>query len=159
MSNELDKLTGEFVKLAGQVMDFLKHGKVRVLLVEDSPADVLLCRAMLATVPTRYEVDVATTPEQAKEMIRTRNHHLVMLDWHLGNGQHTGLEIAKQLHEEGVPFPFIIYTAHEEDYVEAGANDCMAWFSKMNTNPADLDATLLLALKNYHTRSVAGLAL
>lgn len=152
-----NRMAESYVKLAAQVMDYLRTGTMRVLLVEDNPMDVELFREQLASLPTRYSVDVASDGEAAKKAIRELRHHVVVIDYHLGDGQN-GLEIARELHREGVEFPFLFLTGQNKDFRQGAVEDSLGWLDKASCTTAELDNALVHAVKNYHTRRVACLS-
>lgn len=149
-------MADEFVAIAAQIKAFLRDHTIRVLLVEDSDFDAALLEAQLAQVSrdngVRYAVERVARPEEARRLIAERRHHIVVLDWHLGDGEHTGLELARQLHADGINFPFLILTGNEADYREAVGEDCMGWINKRTATEKDVDASILHAVKNWHSR-------
>lgn len=152
MNPELQRLEAkarQFVLAAEKAVHYAQSGKLRVLLVEDSPWDVELFAHMLDNVPTKYEIETVRTPEAAVRLIKEHRHDVVVLDWHLGKGELTGLEIVEKLHAEGVFFPFVIWSCYNEDYVEAARKNCLAWVDKSHVTPESLDADLLLAFKSH----------
>lgn len=153
----IEQMAAEYVALAKQAMEYFRDNTVRVLLVEDNPMDIEVVRAQLASIQDttgrKYIVETATRIEDARLAISERRHNIVILDWHMGDGEHTGLDLARQLHADGVQFPFIILTGREADYTEAVGEDCMGWISKLTTDASALDAALIHAVKNWYSRS------
>ena len=158
MNGELQKLEArarQFVRAAESAINYLQSGTLRVLLVEDSAWDVALFRQTLAKSENLYEVEDVATSQAAMTVIREHRHDLVVLDWHLGSGEHTGLEIVEQMHAEGVFFPFVVWTGVEADYREAGRKDCLAWIDKLHVTPSILNAALILAFKTHFQHQAA----
>jgi signal transduction histidine kinase len=102
--------------------------KLRVLLVEDNPADVEL--ELLTLRKDGFEVsgDVAQTAEEFIERIRTTRYDLILADYNLP--QWRGTEAIDILCRENLDVPLIVVTGYlgEEkavDYIKQGATDCV----------------------------------
>ena len=151
----IEQMADEFVALANQIREYCRDNTVKVLLVEDNPMDIEIVRSQLESLKggNRYRLDVAGDVETARHMISERRHNLVVLDWHLGHGEHTGLELARQLHADGVHFPFVILTGREEDYNEAVGEDCLGWLNKRTADAKAMDAAFIHAVKNWYSRA------
>jgi signal transduction histidine kinase len=109
--------------------DSAKPGvRLRVLLVEDSPADVEL--ELLTLRKDGFEVsgDVAQTAEEFASRIRTTKYDLILADYNLP--QWKGTEALDILRRENLDVPLILVTGYlgEEkavDYIKQGATDCV----------------------------------
>ena len=152
----IEQMATEFVALAKQITDFCRDNTIKVLLVEDNPMDTEITRIQLESLKEaggrNYKLDVATNSEDARRIISERRHNLVILDWQLGEGEHTGMDLARQLHADGVQFPFVILTGREEDYTEAASEDCLGWLNKRTADAKALDAGCIHAVKNWYSR-------
>ena len=102
--------------------------KLRVLLVEDNPADVEL--ELLTLRQDGFEVsgDVAQTAEEFTERVRTTSYDLILADYNLP--QWRGTEALDILRRENLDVPLIVVTGYlgEEravDYIKQGATDCV----------------------------------
>ncbi len=101
---------------------------MRVLLVEDNPADVEL--ELLTLRKNGFEVssDVVQTAEEFTSRIRTANYDLILADYNLP--QWRGTEALDILCRENLDIPVIVVTGYlgEEkavDYIKQGATDCV----------------------------------
>jgi signal transduction histidine kinase len=102
--------------------------KLRILLVEDNPADVELVLATLRRDGFDVSSDVAQTAEEFTSRIQTRNYDLVLADYNLP--QWKGTEALDILCREELDVPLIVVTGYlgEEkavDYIKQGAADCV----------------------------------
>lgn len=146
--NPLEKEVDSYVKLAKQMMTFLETGTLRILLVEDNPMDVEMFKSKLEKATLHYDVDTVDNSTDAFFKIKTGVYHLIVLDWHLGHEEHTGLDIVKILHEQGFEFAFVIFTSRAEDYLEAARHNCLGCIDKLSCTTESLDADLIHAIKN-----------
>jgi signal transduction histidine kinase len=102
--------------------------KLRVLLVEDNPADVEL--ELLTLRKNGFDVsgDVAQTAEEFTARIRTSRYDLILADYNLP--QWRGTDALDILCRENLDVPLILVTGYlgEEraiDYIKQGATDCV----------------------------------
>jgi signal transduction histidine kinase len=102
--------------------------KLRVLLVEDNPADVEL--ELLALRKNGFDVsgDVAQSAEEFTARIRAGNYDLILADYNLP--QWKGTDALDILCSENLDVPLIVVTGYlgEEkavDYIKQGATDCV----------------------------------
>ncbi|HWY57037.1 MAG TPA: ATP-binding protein [Terriglobales bacterium] len=101
---------------------------MRILIVEDNPADVEL---MLITLrKDGFEVfgDVAQSPEEFSSRIQAASYDLILADYNLP--QWKGTEALEILCRENLDVPLIVVTGYlgEEkavDYIKQGATDCV----------------------------------
>src|SRR3984957_11861177 len=102
--------------------------KLRVLLVEDNPADVELVLATLRRDGFEVCGDVAQTPEEFTSRIQSTNYDLILADYNLPEWR--GTEALDILCRENLDVPLIVVTGYlgEEkavDYIKQGATDCV----------------------------------
>lgn len=102
--------------------------KLRVLLVEDNPADVELVLATLRKDGFEVSGDVAQTCEEFTSRIQSTNYDLILADYNLP--QWRGTEALDILRRENLDVPLIVVTGYlgEEkavDYIKQGATDCV----------------------------------
>ena len=102
--------------------------RLRLLLVEDNPADVEL--ELLTLQKDGFDVsgDVAQTAEEFTTRIRSAHYDLILADYNLP--QWRGTETLEILCRENLDIPLIIVTGYlgEEkavDYIKQGATDCV----------------------------------
>jgi DNA-binding NarL/FixJ family response regulator len=80
--------------------------RLRVLLIEDSPADILLVRRATQTAPTPAELIVAKNGDEARRMIADEQPDLVILD--LFFPKHCGLEILAEYRADAGPAVIVL---------------------------------------------------
>ncbi len=99
---------------------------LRVLFVEDQPADVELCLRELKNAGLRLEADVARTPDEFLELLRRGDYDLILCDYNMQDW--TGLDALNSMRRERKDLPFILVSGSigEEAAVELvrnGASD------------------------------------
>ena len=102
--------------------------ELRLLLVEDNPADAELVLATLRTDGFRVTSDMAQTAEEFTSRIRTTSYDLILADYNLP--QWKGTEALDILCRENLDVPLIVVTGYlgEEkavEYIKQGAADCV----------------------------------
>ncbi len=102
--------------------------RLRVLLLEDNPADVELELLTLRKDGFEVSADVAQTPEEFTSRIRSASYDLVLADYNLPEWR--GTEALEILCRENLDVPLILVTGYlgEEkavDYIKQGATDCV----------------------------------
>jgi signal transduction histidine kinase len=102
--------------------------KLRILLVEDNPADVELILAALRRDGFEVTSDVAQTAEEFTSRTRAASYDLILADYNLP--QWKGTEALDILCRENLDVPLIVVTGYlgEEkavDYIKQGAADCV----------------------------------
>lgn len=121
---------------------------IKVLVLEDNPADVRLLQVGLATdARARYDVDSAGSIAEALRLLDTYAYDVVLLDLTLRDS--TGLESFHRLHDAAEDLPVVILTQNEDDQlavaaVAAGAQDYLV---KGQTTAPLLGRTLRHALE------------
>jgi PAS domain S-box-containing protein len=79
---------------------------VRVLLLEDNPADAELKLRQLRRDGFQVEADIVRTPDEFKGRIGSKTYDIILGDYRLPNW--TGLEAVQWLRQEGFDLPFIL---------------------------------------------------
>jgi PAS domain S-box-containing protein len=82
--------------------------RLRILCVEDNPADAELCRLCLEEAGFPLSLDVVNTPEVFTERLRAGSYDLVLADYRLPGW--TGLDVLNSLRQEQGDTPFILVT-------------------------------------------------
>ena len=79
---------------------------IRVLLLEDNPADAELSLRQLRHGGFQVEADIVRTPKDFKERIGSRTYDIILGDYRLP--EWTGLEAVQWLRQEGFDLPFVL---------------------------------------------------
>ncbi len=108
----------------------VSYGKLRILAIDDNPADAEILRRLLVKAPS-FDVDFlhCLDPESGQEVLRGRPIDCLFLDYQLGG--RSGLDVLRTLRERGEDVPVIMLTGvgNEAVAVESmkhGAQDYMA---------------------------------
>lgn len=121
---------------------------MRVLMVEDNPADARLLQIALETDQrSRYEADSVRSVGDALRLLAAYRYDILLLDLTLPDS--TGLDSFRRLHDAAPDVPVVILTQNEDDSlaaeaVAAGAQDYLV---KGQTNAVLLGRTLRHALE------------
>ncbi len=83
-------------------------GAIWVLVLEDSPADAELCLGALRKEGLEVSADIARTPEEFRDLVRSKPYDVVLSDYNLLTWN--ALDAFKLLHEEGMDIPFVLVT-------------------------------------------------
>jgi PAS domain S-box-containing protein len=100
---------------------------LQLLLIEDDPADAKLEKlALLKSNTYEYEIDIAETLGEAKDILKQRTYDIVLSD--LGLPDSTGLDTFKRLNSEIPDTPIIVLSGLEDETaaleaVQLGAQD------------------------------------
>lgn len=99
----------------------MKRPLIKVLLIEDDEDDVLLAREYLSE-SEDFKFDVAWEPkaEKAKQLIRTGEYDIFLIDYRLGS--QSGLDLIKFAHDHGVLTPCILLTGQGDMKVDLEAS-------------------------------------
>jgi len=92
-----------------QIPNLAPKFPLRVLLVEDNPADAELCLEFLSVAQFELTADVTQTPKDFVDRLQTAGYDVVLADYNLGSW--TGLDALDMLQEQGCDVPFILLTA------------------------------------------------
>ena len=126
--------------------------RVRILLVEDNPADVYLMRQALNEAPLDYELLVADNGEEALNLLVDGGNaaaapELLLLDLNLPRLD--GVAILEAIHEQEHlrNLPVILLSSSQAPRDRARADDLR--YGMYIVKPADLDEYLALGLRIY----------
>jgi PAS domain S-box-containing protein len=102
----------------------MKEGNIRIFLVEDDDIDCEALKRFIRDERLPYQLQTASSAEEAKEKLQDGKFDIIILDYDLGAG--TGMDLLP--YTEDVPVIFITGSGSEEIAVEAirrGASDYM----------------------------------
>jgi FixJ family two-component response regulator len=105
----------------------MSRSSIRVLLVEDDEDDYITARDLFHEIDgAEYDLDWVRAYDEALEMIERNEHHVYLLDFHLG--ERTGLELLQEAVARGCRSPIIFMTGQGDKQVDmeamkAGAED------------------------------------
>lgn len=100
---------------------------IRVLLVEDSPSDLVLVRELFADSPdTSFKLEHTTRLADALRLLKEEAFDIVLLDLGLPDSQ--GVETFVKLHEQRPDVPIVVLTSSDdettgEETIQGGAQD------------------------------------
>jgi CheY-like chemotaxis protein len=83
--------------------------RLRVLLLEDSPADAELAQAALAAAGIEFDADIATGREDFERLYAAQRHDIVLADYSLPG--YTGLDALARVRANDVLLPFILVSS------------------------------------------------
>ena len=121
---------------------------IRVLLIDDDRDDYLLTRDLFAELPGgRFHLDYVATYEEGLASIRQGGYDVCLLDYRLG--PRTGLELLREVHDNGCGIPIILLTGQGEyaidrEAMRAGAVD---YLEKAGLTPTILERSIRYALQ------------
>lgn len=90
-------------------------GKVKVLLIEDNPADALIARAAMAKAQLDFQIEHVQSMKQAEEVLATSHFDVVLTDLSLPDAQ--GLEALERVRLMGGDLPVIVLTGLNDEEV------------------------------------------
>jgi PAS domain S-box-containing protein len=136
--------------------------RLRILFVEDSPADVELCLRALRQAGFRAEAAVAATPHEFARLLEANQFDVVLSDFNLPAWN--GLEALKTLRQQRREIPFILVTGSlgEEtavDAIQLGAADFIIKDRLARLPVAVQRALEEKALRDQHARAEEALRL
>ncbi|SDM89561.1 PAS domain S-box-containing protein/diguanylate cyclase (GGDEF) domain-containing protein [Geoalkalibacter ferrihydriticus] len=127
---------------------------LRVLYLEDNPADADLARNALARAATRFQMETVPTLEAARRRLAdsTPPYDLLLSDLSLPDG--SGLELLTEVRRRDLPLAVVILTGSGEQKapfvaLKAGADD---YLSKKDDYLAQLPGVLTAALNRFRRR-------
>ena len=129
----------------------MTNGAIRLLLVEDNPADARLLRETLAELETlRCEVGHAERLSEAVMLLRAGPVDVVLLDLSLPDS--TGLDTVRAIHREAGLTPVVVMTGLDDETlgvaaVREGAQDYLV---KGQADPRALARSIRYALERAH---------
>lgn len=123
---------------------------VRVLVIDDDKNYFTLTSRMLARTHQDFEVDWVESFEVGLDIMARREHHVYLVDYHLGN--RSGIELVNEAVKRGISAPMIMMTGqgeHDVDLnaIKAGASD---YIDKTELKPSLLARTIRYALERHH---------
>ncbi len=121
---------------------------LRVLLVEDDEDDATITRALLSDVPnTRFQLDWVSSYEHGLELMKAGQHDIDLLDYHLGS--RCGLDLLREIREEGVQAPVILLTGqgNESIVLEAMRSGASDYLPKNLMSPESLERAISHAVE------------
>ncbi|GMV91484.1 MAG: hypothetical protein AMXMBFR82_12620 [Candidatus Hydrogenedentota bacterium] len=132
----------------------MKSQTIRVLVVDDDEdeyivVDKYLRRAVTAT----YSVDWVSTFEKALETVAEDVHEICLLDYQLG--EHTGIELLREMRSRGYQRPVILLTGHGNVEVDMQAMELGAfdYIEKSHLTPALIERSIRYAIENHRVRA------
>lgn len=129
------------------------YDDIRVLVIDDNPADQVLLREFLALVPhTRYQVEFAGNKREGLEALANHDYQVCLLDYYLGAD--TGLDLLAELPEVGYRGPVIMLTGLDSPQLDSlamrsGVSD---YLPKQEMSPTLLERTIRYAIRNKETQ-------
>jgi len=102
-------------------MSSLGGGILRILVIEDNPADALLIREAFSECGYRCELTIAESPSRAEEVLASYKFHIVLCDCGEGNGA-ARLIGAVRRHQPRVPVVVLSGYPDPHPAYDAGAN-------------------------------------
>ncbi len=124
----------------------------KVLLVDDDEDDYIVTRDLLSeVVMSKYELEWVATYEAALEAMKRNNHDVYLLDYRLG--ERTGLELLREMMENGCKVPIILMTGQGDHTVDmeamkAGAADFLV---KGKIDLSSLERSIRYAIERKRT--------
>ena len=104
-----------------------KERPVRVLLLEEDPAEALLvCKLIRSAAPDAFQITEAKTLSQAVSILGKENVDVILLDLPLPDSK--GLEVLRRIKAERPAVPTVVFTGHDDlnlgmRAIQAGAED------------------------------------
>jgi two-component system cell cycle response regulator len=125
--------------------------KLRILLVEDDPDDVVVFGELLGRVAPMSHVDHVESPAEARRRLGSADYDLCFFDYQLG--EETGVDLLRMVRADGYDRPIIMLTGHGDEAVavtamKAGATD---YLSKRGLDVGLLGAAVRHATALYET--------
>ena len=108
------------MKSDDQILQSLRKRPLRILFVEDSPADLEICLRELRKAKLDVRADIVQSESEYVQKLSADAYDIVLADYRLGGW--TGVEAFKLLKERGARVPFILVTGALGDDV---AVDCI----------------------------------
>ena len=108
------------MKSDDQVLQSLRKRPLRILFVEDNPADVELCMRELRKAKLDVRADIVESENEYLQKLAAESYDIVLADYRLGGW--TGVDAFKLLKEQGTHIPFVLVTGVLGDDI---AVDCI----------------------------------
>jgi len=122
---------------------------IKVLLVDDDEDDFFITKEIIEDIPNRrYTLEWEPNSEQALSIISDNQHHIYLVDFHLG--AINGLELIKKAITAGNNAPFILLTGQgdveiDEQALQIGATDYLV---KGTFSPFELDRSIRYSIEH-----------
>lgn len=95
------------------------NGKIRLLYIEDNPADAHLTKTHFAKEAPEFEIDIAATGEECFELLQKNTYDALMLDYPLPDMD--GLDVLRKLVQKGSLLPVVMVTGMGDEEAAAAA--------------------------------------
>lgn len=126
--------------------------EARILLVDDNEVDFVFTRRMLARlasadpVSSNYEIEWASSVDEALEALQGGRYDVCLVDYQLGD--RNGLELLQESSRRGLGIPMIVLTGRGDPDIDAKAMALGAsgYLDKETIDPRQLDRALRYAL-------------
>ena len=129
-----------------------RNGVIRLLLVDDDPDDYALTKDIVAEMPRGpYELEWAKDYEEGRAAISRGEHHLYLLDYHIG--AKTGLDLVRETRGDIALGPMILLTGHTADDIDTAAMQAGVadYLEKTGLDAVKLERTIRYALRQWET--------
>jgi len=132
----------------------MKSQTIRVLVVDDDEDEYIVVDKYLRRAVTEtYSVDWVSSFEKALEFVAKDVHEICLLDYQLG--EHTGIELLREMRARGYRRPVILLTGHGNVEVDMQAMELGAfdYIEKAHLTPALIERSIRYAIENYRVRA------
>ncbi|MBD2328026.1 hybrid sensor histidine kinase/response regulator [Alkalinema sp. FACHB-956] len=131
---------------------------LKVLVVDDDPVDRMAVRRAFKGADFQANLIEAENCAKALSLINHHEFNCIFVDYRLPDGN--GLDLVKQLRQQGIRIPIISLTGQSNDQIavelmKAGASD---YLSKSTVSPGRLRQVFQNVLRVYHAEKAAELA-
>lgn len=126
----------------------------RVLLVEDDRGQARIIEASFGKfIGEKFGLDWASNYADALKALQTVHYDACLLDYHLGGGQSSGLDLLREVVALGIDTPVIMVTSEnspevDQQALELGALD---YLLKFEISPRGLERALRYTIKQHQT--------
>ncbi len=125
---------------------------IKVLLVEDDEDDYVIIRDVLSEIEGQnYQLDWASTYQEAMEEAAFNRHDVCLMDYRLGEWD--GIRLTRNLLQQGFPAPIILLTglgSHDVD-IQAMREGVTDYLEKNDLEPAILERSIRHAIDHSNT--------
>lgn len=127
----------------------IMQNTTRILLIDDDEEDYILTKEIIQDIPVRrYKLDWISNYQDALNAILKKEHHVYLVDYHLG--AQNGLDLIKEARSKGCEAPLILLTGQgdlevDEKAMRAGAADYMV---KGTISPYQLERTIRYSMQD-----------
>jgi PAS domain S-box-containing protein len=154
MDTEVDLMTEYAVESSPKaVVDLNEKKLIRVLHVDDEPSLLKIAKQCLE-MEGQFQVDTAASVEEAMERMKSKSYDAIVSDYQMPGKD--GLELLKELREEGNTTPFIVFTGKGREEVAIKAlNLGAAQYLNKSGNPETVYGELVHAIRQAAERKSA----